>query len=321
MLSLSHPPPGYMGSLGLGYRELSQVNPSLIMTSITPFGQTGPYRVFKGPDLITWSIGGMSQISGDADRPPIRVSFPQSYPHGGAVGATGTIFALYHRSITGEGQHVDVSIQEQVVRTLMNARQFWDVCRINLNRAGQFRTGLSTAANQRLIWRCANGYVNFPLYGGITGAKTNQALTNWLNSEGIKDDYLNSINWAEYDMAQANQEQFDRMALPISEFFMRHTMAELFNGAIEREIMLYPVYSAREIVEDPQLEDREFWQKLQHPELDDTITYPGAFVKFSQTAHGLRHRAPLIGEHNQEVYAELDLSNDDLLILKQKGVI
>ncbi len=313
--------PGYMDSLGLGYREFSKVNPSIIMTSITPFGQTGPYRNFKGSDLITWSIGGMTQVSGDADRPPVRVSFPQSYPHGGAVGAAGTIFALYYRGITGEGQHVDVSIQEEVIRTLMNVRQFWDVCRLNLNRAGQFRTGLSTHANQRLIWQCADGYVNFPLYGGTTGVRTNQALTNWLNSEGFKDDYLNSINWSEYDMAQATQEQFDRMALPIGKFFLKHTMAELFNGAIERGIMLYPVYSAKEIVEDPQLEDRGFWQKLEHPELDDTITYPGAFMKLSGSACDPRRRAPLIGEHNREIYAELGLSGDDLLILKQNGVI
>ena len=314
-------PPGYMGTLGLGYLDLSQVKPSIIMTAITPFGQTGPYKDFKSTDIINWSVGGMAQVSGDADRPPIRVSFPQSYPHGGAVGATATIFALYHRGVTGEGQYVDVSIQEQVVRTLMNVRQFWDMCRIKLNRAGQFRTGLSTDANQRLIWQCADGYVNFPLFGGITGARTNQALTDWLNSEGLEDDYLNSIDWSEYDMAQTTQEQFDRMALPISEFFMRHTMAELFDGAIERKIMLYPVCSAKEITEDSQLEDRGFWQKLQHPELDDTITYPGAFVKFSETAHGLRRRAPLIGEHNQEVYAELGLSNEDLLVLKQNGVI
>lgn len=163
--------------------------------------------------------------------------------------------------------------------------------------------------------------LTFSLYGGITGARSNQALTDWMKSEGIKDDYLNSISWVEYDMAQATQEQFDRMALPISEFFRRHTQAELFNGAIERKIMLYPVYSTKEVVEDPQLKDRGFWQELSHSELDDTITYPGAFVKFSETAHGLRRRAPLIGEHNQEVYTELGLSTEDLLILGQNGVI
>ncbi len=102
---------------------------------------------------------------------------------------------------------------------------------------------------------------------------------------------------------------------------MKHTMAELFQDAIEKRIMIYPVYSAKEIAEDPQLKDREFWEKLEHPELGDTVTYPGAFVKFSETESGLSRRAPLIGEHNQEIYAELGLSNDDLLILKQSRVI
>lgn len=314
-------PPGYLDSLGLGYSHLSEVNPRIIMTSITPFGQTGPYSHFKGPDLITWSVGGMTKVSGDPDRPPIRMSFPQSYPNGGAVGATGTVLAIYYRTVTGEGQHVDVSIQEQVIRTLANVRQFWDVCRINLNRAGQFRTGLSTSANQRLIWRCADGYVNYPVYGGITGARTNRALVEWMNSEGIVDDYLNSMDWIRYDMACTTQEEFDRMEVPISKFFMRHTMSELFDSALERGIMLYPVYSPKEIVEDPHLADREFWQQLEHPELNDTITYPGAFLKLSETFCGLRRRAPLIGEHNREIYAELGLSQQELLILKQAGVI
>ncbi|MBM2824709.1 MAG: CoA transferase [Dehalococcoidales bacterium] len=314
-------PPGYMDDLGLGYRELSQIKPGIILTSITPFGQSGPYQDFKGPDLITWSIGGMNHVSGDPDRPPVRVSFPQSYPHGGAAGAAAAMFALYMVGLTGEGQHVDVSIQEQVVHTLMNVRQFWDVSRVNLSRAGPFRTGLSTSVNQRLVWPCADGYINFAILGGKPGARTNQALTNWLRSDGLGDDYLDSINWAEFDMARATAEQFERMALPISEFFKRHTMAELFEGAIERGVMLYPVYTAREIVADPQLEDREFWQQLYHPELDDTITYPGALVKFSETGHNLRRRAPLIGEHNREIYAELGLSDKELMILKQAGVI
>jgi crotonobetainyl-CoA:carnitine CoA-transferase CaiB-like acyl-CoA transferase len=315
-------PPGYLDSLGLGYTELSRVNPSLIMTSITPFGQTGPYRHFKGPDLVTWSIGGMAQVSGYPDRPPLRVSFAQSYPQGGAVGAVGTIFALYYRTVSGEGQYVDVSIQEQVVRILCNVRHFWDVCHINLSRSGQNRVGLSSASNNRLIWQCKDGYVCFnTAFGAGLGGRSNQGLVDWMNSEGIKDDYLNSIDWSTYSVAQTTEEQFARMETPISKFFMKHTMNELFEGAIERRIMIYPAYSAKEIVEDPQLSDRGFLQKLEHPELGETITYPGAFVKLSATESGLRRRAPLIGEHNKEVYVDLGLSDEDLLMLKQSGVI
>jgi len=142
-----------------------------------------------------------------------------------------------------------------------------------------------------------------------------------MNSEGIKDDYLNSIDWSRYSVAQTTEEQFARMEIPISKFFMKHTMTELFEGAIERRAMIYPAYSAKEIAEDTQLRDREFLQELEHPEIGETITYPGAFVKLSATESGLSRRAPLIGEHNKEVYAELGLSDKDLLILKQSGVI
>jgi formyl-CoA transferase len=142
-----------------------------------------------------------------------------------------------------------------------------------------------------------------------------------MNSDGIRDEYLNSIDWSKYDIAEATDEQFARIEAPLNRFFMKHTKVELFEGAIERGIMLYPVYSPKEIAEDPHLKERGFWKELQHPELGEDITYPDAFVRFSETAYGLRHRAPLIGEHNQEIYAELGLSREDQAILKQGGVI
>jgi predicted nucleic acid-binding Zn ribbon protein len=121
---------------------------------------------------MAW-LGGMAYVSGDPDRPPVQVSFPQSCLHGGAAAAGATLIALYYRELTGETQWIDVSIQEAVVHTLMNVVQFWDVCGMVLKRSGAFRTGLSTAANQRLIWRCQDGYVNFPIYATAGGAQSN----------------------------------------------------------------------------------------------------------------------------------------------------
>jgi len=314
-------PPGYLGNLGLGYEELSQLKGELIMASITPFGQTGPYHDFKASDLTIWCMGGMAYISGDPDRAPVRVSFPQSYLHAGAAAAAGTLVALYYRELTGEGQRVDVSIQEAVVRTLMNVRMFWDLNGIVLKRAGLFRTGLSTAANQRLIWHSRDGYVNFPILGGAQGARTNAALVRWMEEEGINDEYLSQMNWEEFDMAEATQEQFDRLERPISRFFERHTGEELYQGSIERGIMLYPVYSATEIYQDVQLKARDFWEGVYHPEVDETLTYPGSFVRFAEDRPKIYRRAPLIGEHNEEVYGELGLSREDLAILKQTSII
>ena len=314
-------PPGYMSGLGLGYEDLSKVNPRLVMTSISPFGQSGPYRDFKASDLTLWCLGGMAYVSGDPDRAPAQVSSPQSYLHGAAAAASATLIALYYRELTGENQWVDVSIQEAVVHTLMNVVQFWDVCGIVLKRSGAIRTGLSTSANQRLIWRCKDGYVNFPIYATVGGGRSNAELVRWMESEGIRDEYLSSIRWEEFDLSTASQEQFDRVEGSIGRFFKSHTMDELYQGAIDRGIMLYPVYGAKEIQEDPQLMARGFWSNVYHPELGEITYFPGSPFVFSGERQNIR-RAPLIGEHNEDIYcAELKISKEELMTLKKAGVI
>lgn len=314
-------PPGTMAGLGLGYEELSKVNPSLVMTSITPFGQNGPYSDFKATDLTLWCLGGMAYVSGDPDRAPVQVSLPQSYLHGAAAAAAATLIALYYRELTGEAQWIDVSIQEAVVHTLMNVIQFWDVCGMILKRSGAFRTGLSTAANQRLIWPCKDGYVNFPIYATAGGARSNAKLVHWMESKGIRDEYLSRIQWEEFDLSTASQEQFDRVEGSIGRFFKSHTMEELFQGAIERGIMLYPVYGPKEIREDPQLMGRNFWSNVDHPELGEVRSFPGSPFVFSGKRQNI-NRAPLIGEHNEDIYAaELGISGKEFVTLKEAGVI
>ncbi len=104
-------PPGYMDKLGFGYSELGKINPGLVMVSITPFGQTGPYRDYRTSDIVAWALGGYLYDFGDDDRPPIRISHhSHAYLHAASEAATGAVMALYYREITGEGQHVDVSI-------------------------------------------------------------------------------------------------------------------------------------------------------------------------------------------------------------------
>ena len=107
-------PPGYMKELGLDYSTLSRINPGIIMTSISPFGQTGPYSGFKGADIICSAMGGQIYITGEPDDTPIQIGVPQAYLHAGADATIGSLFALWHRERTGEGQLVDFSVQESV---------------------------------------------------------------------------------------------------------------------------------------------------------------------------------------------------------------
>lgn len=315
-------PPGYMERLGLGYSELSKVNQRIVMTSITPFGQFGPYKDYKASDLTTMAMSSYMYLHGNPDRPPVRVSFPAAFVNAGGQAALGTMIAHYHREITGEGQHVDVSAQASVSLWLMNARLFWDLNKEQIGRAGPFRKGLSTKGKHRMIYRCKDGYVCFALMAGATGAKTNQLLTKWLDEEGLAPDALKNKDWELFDMATVTQEELDLIAESLGKFCQRHTKDELYRGAHARQIMLLPVYTTKDIAEDAQLKARDFWEEVEHPELGDTIAYPGAFVKMSETPCSIRCRAPMIGEHNEEIYQnELGFSKEELIIMKQAGII
>lgn len=314
-------PPGYMKNLGLDYSILSNINPGIIMVSITPFGQDGPYSTYKGPDIVSWAMSGMMNLCGEIDRPPVRISFPQTYLHAATHAATGAMIALYWREVSGEGQYVDVSIREAATIALMNSFSFWDLNKVSLRRAGVFRIGLSSNAPQRVSWPCRDGYVGFTIFGGSLGASTNQALTEWMDSEGMAPDYLKR-DWTTFDLASIAAEELEQIMKPIGEFFKCHTKAELWEGARKRGMQFYPVNDIEDIVEDPQLQSRDFWVQVEHPELDTTITYPGPFIKLSETPCHIWRRAPLIGEHNVEIYqGELGLSQGELSVLKQKCII
>jgi crotonobetainyl-CoA:carnitine CoA-transferase CaiB-like acyl-CoA transferase len=315
--------PGYLDDLNIGYTALSKINPRLVWTSITPFGLSGPYSRFKASDIEIMALSGCMSLTGDPDRPPLRVTFPQSYVWTGSYAAMGALTAHYHRSVTGRGQQVDVSAQACMLWALSHAHTFWDLNRHVEKRAGSFMTGRSiTGAHMRVFWPCKDGYLNFIIYGGEAGRRTNQALVEWMDSEGMAPDFLKEKDWKTFEIASVTQEEIDRMEEPISEFFKGVTKAEFFKEVVKRQMLGYPVASVKEIFEDPQHEAREFWQKVEHPELKTAIDYPGGFAKFSEGACGIWRRAPLIGEHNEEVYGqELGIPSAELAKLKSQGVI
>lgn len=315
--------PGYLDDLNIGYSALSKINPRLVWTSITPFGLSGPYSRFKASDIEIMALSGCMSLTGDPGRPPLRVTFPQSYVWTGSYAAMGALIAHYHRSVTGCGQQVDVSAQACMLWAFSHAHTFWDLNRHVEKRAGSFMTGRSiTGARMRVFWPCKDGYLNFIIYGGEAGRRTNQALVEWMDSKGMAPDFLKQKEWKTFDIAQVTQEEIDRMEEPISEFFKSVTKAEFFKEVVKRQMLGYPVASVKEIFEDPQHEARAFWQKVEHPELKTAIDYPGGFAKFSEGACAIWRRAPLIGEHNGEVYGqELGIPNAELATLKNEGVI
>jgi len=221
--------------------------------------------------------------------------------------------------MTGEGQQVDISMQQSTAWFLANAIPLWELSGLVLKRAGAFRWSINST--QRQVWRCKDGYVFFFMVGGRAGAKTFHELVSWMDSEGMANEYLRAIDWENLDMFNVTQEVVDQISKPIEEFFLSHTKREIAQGAVDKQISICPLSSMEDLLSDAQLKARNFWVEIEHPELNTKITYPREFVKSSEKVCDTRFRAPLIGEHNEEIYGEIGLSKQDLVVLKQAGII
>jgi crotonobetainyl-CoA:carnitine CoA-transferase CaiB-like acyl-CoA transferase len=316
--------PGHMDGLGLGYSVLSQItDEKIVMTSITPFGQDGPYRNYKASDIGIMAMSGSMYLLGDPDRPPLRTSIPVSYMWTGSYGALGTLMAFFHRQMTGKGQHVDVSAQASAAWSADTGPFYWEAEGTMPKRVGNAIFGRSIhGAVMRAAYPCKDGYICWLIYGARSGGITNKETVKWMEEKGLATDWLKGQDWDKFDPGPATQKDFDQIMEPMANFLRGLTKMEFLEEAVKRRIMGYPVSTAKDIVENPQLKAREVWQEVEHPELDTKITYPGSWVKMSESSCEIQCRAPLIGEHNQEIYVkELGLSEDELVMLKQGGII
>jgi formyl-CoA transferase len=142
-----------------------------------------------------------------------------------------------------------------------------------------------------------------------------------MEEEGASDAFLSSFEWEGFDRATATQELIDKISKPIADFFLTRTKKEALDVAVSRNIPICPLLSMKDILNDPNLAVRGYWSQLEYPELNMTIPYPKRFVRSSENEVITRFRAPLIGEHNREIYSEIGLSADEMIILKEAGVI
>jgi crotonobetainyl-CoA:carnitine CoA-transferase CaiB-like acyl-CoA transferase len=322
--------PGYLEGLGLGYPDLEAINPRLIMVSISPFGQTGPYAHYKAPDIVGMAMGGMMQICGDPDRPPVRVSHPQAYYFAAADGVVGAMAAHYHREATGEGQQVDVSMQESVVPLAMTAPLLWEFYRINQKRGGsevisehRLEDGTTSTTRLRTVWPTKDGgYVQYTVMGGVIGAPSSRALAEAMDEAGMAPEEFKNTDWEGLNRQTMTQEKIDMISEPIGRYFAAHSTMEIYEEAVKRRIILAPLSTTGQIQENDQLRDRGAWVEVPHPELGTSIRYPGDWARMNETPLSLRRRAPLIGEHNQEIYdQELGISKEQIALLKGSRVI
>ena len=298
--------PGEMARRGLGFARLAEVNPALIVVSITPFGQDGPKAGWAATDLTLLASGGPLALTGDEDRPPVRIAVPQAYLHAGAEAAVGALVAFHERLASGRGQHVDVSVQQAVtIATQANILADAVGAQTSTRSAGGVRAG---PFRVRFAYPAKDGYVSIThLFGSTVGPATRR-LMEWVHDCGYCDAATRDKDWIAYHAlllrGEEPVEEFERVKQAIASCTGSKTKAELFQAALDRSLLIAPIATLRDVVASEQLTARAYFQA--QPGADGTpARYPGPFARFSAAPIAYRRPAPRLGEHDAEVRAEV----------------
>ncbi len=296
--------PGKMKEWGLGYDELKKENPKLIMTSITWFGQDGPYKDFKANNFTSYGIGGAMYVMRPTrwpdTRPAVLGGYQAEYT-AGLIGYIVTMAALISPKV--EGTWIDLSVMEAVTSTLTGIMADYSYLGLSRRTLPWAIHGFPTQEN----YPCKDGYVN--LTPGIGGT---QAIADLIEKPEEKENPL----LVKAGARVKEPEKFEALILP---WLKEHTKWEITEKAQKLRLAFAPILSPGELTDDPQIKAREFFVKTEHPEMKE-VTYPGAPAKLSESPWK-EGRAPLLGEHTQEVLGSIGLSENNVKELQEKGIV
>ena len=286
-------PPEYLERLGLGYKRLSEPNPGLILASVTGFGQTGPYKQYKSCDIIASATGGQMYACGAHDTPPLKPYGEQSYYLASLFAAIGILTALRERNHSGRGQHIDISLQESVAATLEHVLVRYLYEGEVFKRRGDYHPNDSL-----YLLPCRDGYILLIVdsYWDI--------LVDWLDSEGMAKD-LKEERW---QREEYRKQHWSHVIDTLTRWTKTHTSTELWETGQLMRLPWAPIVSLDEMINSPQLAERNFFISVEHTGIATRFIYPGVPYKFSHQLPGIR-RAPFIAEHNAQVYQEISEPN------------
>jgi crotonobetainyl-CoA:carnitine CoA-transferase CaiB-like acyl-CoA transferase len=298
--------PAYRDQLRLGYPDLSSVNPALIAASITPFGESGPWRDYKADDIAGLALGNLLYLAGEPGEPPLQPAGEIAYGMASTYAAFGIAVTLYHRSETGRGQHIVVSMHE---------------CAAHI--AGYFipnygYTGAKPARASRKGEE-TDLYDPYPTKNGyarifIIPVEQWRRLVDWMGRPP-------SISGPEFEKMAHRRKNPEPAHKAISEFCLRHTKEELYEEGQKRRIAVTPINTVGEFMNSEQVKVRETFVDMEHPVIGPYAHF-GPVPRLSESPGRIVRTAPLLGEHNNEIYCgELGMSNDDLIALRASGVI
>lgn len=307
--------PGLMARRGLGYEVLASASRKLVVTSITAFGQTGPYSQFESEDLVGVAMGGLLYLGGYPDAAPIRAYGGQALLGASMYAAVASMLALTDADLTGEGQQVDVSMQECMVMAMENAVQFFDLEGTVRKRYAGIQRFAGTG-----VFPCRDGYI-YMMAGGIGANKFWSYSLQWLLDEKVPGvERLQGERWNDIDylMTDGAKRIFAEVFAPWAK---TRTKTELYHEGQRRHIPLAPINTPADIMGSEQLAHREYFVHVPHAQRGEPLMMPGAPYQLSRTPWRIARPAPRLGEHNAEVLGAIGVARGALEQLAGAGVV
>ncbi|BBO77879.1 CoA transferase [Desulfosarcina widdelii] len=305
--------PGYLAGMGLSYDHLSGVNPKLVHTSITPFGQFGPYAEYPGSDLTCSALGGFLYLAGVDNDKPVRAPDNQAYRMAEAYAAVGSSIALLAAKKTGIGQFVDVSCMESAAMALENAAQYWDL-------EGVIRRGRGKESGAGTIHPCKDGFIVIVAIMGSNKVMWDP-FVKWMEDEGVEDwKVLADDKWIDPGYRQTD-EGYETFCRIFENYTMKHDKLYLYEQGQAHRVAVSPVSNGKDLLENPQLRYNNFWQTLHHDNLDGDITYAGAPYELEKINWRLGNPAPAFGQHTTEIIEELGYSENEIKAFAKGGIV
>ncbi len=304
--------PGYLEELGLSYERLNQENRKLVQTSVTPFGHFGPYKDYCGSDMTCAAISGFLYLAGVNGEKPVRAPDNQSYRMADAYAASGTAIALYSAMVSGEGQFVDVSVLESVCTALENAVQYYDL-------QGFIRRGRGTEAGIG-IYPCEDGYVCIVAIMGQNRYLWDR-FVGWLKKEGVEEvELLEDERWTDpqYRATEEANEIFSRI---FNRFALKHSKLYLYENGQKHMACISPVSNGKDLLENPQLNARDFWKKIHVDYLKGEVVLPGEPYELEKIIWRVGNAAPAFGQHTSEILSEIGYSSNEIDRLAKEEIV
>jgi len=303
--------PRVMTGLGLDYKTLEEVNPRLLMASISSFGQTGPYRDFSATEIVEYAMGGEMCSTGMAGREPLKLGGNVGQYQAGTVASVSVMGALIGVGLSGEGQHIDISIMETQAGSADRRAIYllgYACAGVITTRWPPPREAVRMLIMPNGVYPCSDGFVStlslpqwWPRYIEVLGMPE------------LKDD-------PRFENIMSHEAGLEFDAIWYS-WLADHTKEELFEKFLSARIASAPVNSPADVLDNQHLKERGYFTEIEHPHTGK-VTYPGPPINLTESPCQERHPAPLLGQHNEEILCDrLGYAREDLVKLRESGVI